>query len=83
LDASEIPPETVSTVPVIQYALTKLVVGYSPIIAPVEVARFISGIFPKLVIISSVVFRAGSLFDKRWKDVQQLLTAARGDSETH
>ncbi|KAJ7860915.1 hypothetical protein B0H13DRAFT_1726432 [Mycena leptocephala] len=82
LDASEIPPQTLSTVPVIQCALTELFVGYSPIIAPVEVARFISGIFPKLVIISSVVSRA-PLFGERWKDVQQFLTAARGDSETH
>jgi hypothetical protein len=82
LDASEIPPQTLSTVPVIQYALTELFVGYSPIIAPVEVGRFISGIFPKLVIISSVVSRA-SLFGERWRDVQQFLTAAREDSETH
>ncbi|KAJ6552758.1 hypothetical protein B0H19DRAFT_1263207 [Mycena capillaripes] len=47
-DASVIPPPETTGAHVLQTSLTFIEPGYSPIVAPFEVARFISGIFPCL-----------------------------------
>ncbi|KAJ6472254.1 hypothetical protein DFH09DRAFT_1007960 [Mycena vulgaris] len=52
-DASVIPPPDTSGAHVLQTSLTTIWPGCSPILAPFQVARFISGIFPCLYLVKT------------------------------
>ncbi|KAJ7617612.1 hypothetical protein DFH06DRAFT_100588 [Mycena polygramma] len=77
LDGTKIPPEADSDHLIAQNCLTQLIIGYSPIRAPSQVARFISGIFPGTTSVRFTHYEGAphtTLYDQRWRDVQNFIT---------
>ncbi|KAJ6466117.1 hypothetical protein C8R47DRAFT_41131 [Mycena vitilis] len=77
LDGTKIPPEANSPHSVAQNTFTLLIIGYSPIRAPNQVARFISRIFPGITAVRSTHHEEGpniALYDQRWRDVHNFIT---------